>query len=39
MVVEKGCDGSLEEVAEEGARWCFGVCRIPDVAVDVSCAD
>ena len=39
MVVEKGCDGSLEEIAEEGARWCVGVCRIPDVAVDVTCAD
>ena len=39
MVVEKGCDGSLEEIAEEGARWCVGVCWIPDVAVDVTCAD
>ena len=38
MVVEKGCDGSLEEVAEESARWCVGACRIPDVAIDVSSA-
>ena len=39
MVVEEGCDRRLEEIAEEGARGCVGVCRIPDVAVEVTCAD
>ena len=39
MVVEKSCDGGLEEVAEESSRWCVGACWIPDVAVDVSSAD
>ena len=33
MVVEEGCDGRLEEIAEEGA------CRVPDVAVEMACAD
>ena len=39
MVVEKSCDGGLEEVAEESSRWCVGACWVPDVAVDVSSAD
>jgi hypothetical protein len=39
MVVEEGCDGRLEKVAEEGARECVGACRIPDIVVEVPCAD
>ena len=39
MVVEKGCDGRLEEIAEEGARGCVGACRVSDVAVKAPCTD
>ena len=39
MVVKKGCDGSLEEIAEESVRWCVGACWIPNVAINVSSAD
>ena len=39
MVVEEGCDGRLEEIAEEGARGCVGACRVPDIAVEMACAD
>ena len=40
MVVEEGCDGRLEEIAEEGARGCcVGACWVPDVAVEMACAD
>ena len=38
MVVEEGCERRLEEIAEEGARGCVGVCRIPNIAVEVTCA-
>ena len=39
MVVEEGGEGRLEEVTEEGTRGGVGVCRVPDVGVNVSCAD
>ena len=39
MVVEEICDGGLEEISEEGARGCVGACQIPDIAVEVACAD
>ena len=37
--VEEGCDGCFEEITEEGARWCVGACQVPDVAVEMACAD
>jgi hypothetical protein len=39
MVMEEGHNRCLEEISEEGAGWCVGVCWVPDVVVDVSCAD
>jgi hypothetical protein len=37
--MEKGHDGCLEQVLEEGVERCVGVCRVADVAVNVSVAD
>ena len=39
QMFKEGCDGRLEENAEEGARGCVGACRVPDVAVEMACAD
>ena len=37
--MEEGSDGRLEEIAEEGARGCVGAHWVPDVAVEMACAD
>ena len=39
MVMEESHNRCLEEISEEGAEWCVGVCWVADVVVNVSCAD